>query len=52
MLKWHKPETEVRAREVFIRDRYVRAMRRESVVVKNNLREVQIAWCFCHFRRG
>lgn len=34
MLGWHKLETEVRVSDVFIRDRYVHAMRRESVVVK------------------
>ena len=34
MLGWHKPDTEVRVSDVFLRDRYVRAMRRESVVVK------------------
>ena len=34
MLGWHKRETEVRASDVFIRDRYVRAIRRESVVEK------------------
>ena len=34
MLGWHKPDTEVPVSDVFIRDRYVCAMRKESVVVK------------------
>ena len=33
-MRWPKPETEVRTSDEFIRDRYVRAMRRECVVVK------------------
>ena len=34
MLGWHNPDTEVRVSDVLIRDRYVRAMRKESVVLK------------------
>ena len=34
ILGWHKPKTEVSASDGFIRDRYIRAMRGENVVVK------------------